>query len=253
MNEFTVDRKAFLKFLPLFGKELQDITLRIKDEEIEAAVGHMTHYLKARMPATDGDGSTVTINDVPRLITFLKASTSVSAQLSQAEAGKTLHVRCGNSKLQLPSSTYVRSQREVGLIERLVEKANEGLWTKWVSFPLNYSATINTGEFGPAVQMTKVVGDKLSCKTNFSAADGEMVIHAGKGAKAKMFVTVPLIDAEGPQDRAAKSTFGYWLPSLLDCLPPGEVKAHTGEDTVMVFRQQDNFLLIVMDQDYEED
>ena len=253
MNEFTVDRKALLKFLPLFGKELQDITLRVKAEEIEAAVGHMTHYLKSRMPATDCDGNSITVNDVPRLITFLKASTSTTARFSQVEAGKTLHVSCGNSKLQLPSSTYVRSQREVGLIERLVKEADENLWTKWVSFPLNYSATINTGEFGPAVQMTKVVGDKLSCKTNFSPADSEMVIHAGKGAKAKMFVTVPLIDAEGPQDRAAKSTFGYWLPSLLDCLPPGEVKAHTGEDTVMVFRQEDNFLLIVMDQDYEED
>ena len=100
MNEFTVDRKALLKFLPLFGKELQDITLRVKTEEIEAAVGHMTHYLKSRMPATDCDGNSITVNDVPRLITFLKASTSTTARFSQVEAGKTLHVSCGNSNDQ---------------------------------------------------------------------------------------------------------------------------------------------------------
>ena len=253
MNEFTADRKDFLRFLPMFGKDLQDITIQIHEDEIEGAVGQMTHYLKARMLIKDGSGTDITINDIPRLTTFLKATTSQDVTLVQSEVGKTLHVTGGNSKLQLPSSTYVRSQQGVGLIERLVETAKENMWTKWVSFPLNYSATVNTGELAPAVQMAKIVGDRLSCKTNFSPTDGELVIHAGKGAKAKMFVRVPLIDVEGPSDCSANSTFGYWLPTLLDCLPAGEVKVHTGKDTVMVFRQEDDFLLVVMDQDYDEE
>ena len=253
MNEFTANRKALIKFLPLFGKELDDITLRIKGDEIEGAVGHITHYIRARMPIENGIGSTVTTSDVQRLMTFLKASNDDNVTFSQSAIGKTLHISCGNSKLQMPSSTYVKSQREVGLVERLVAQSESNLWTKWVSFPLDYSASFNTGEAAPVIQMAKIVGDKLSCKTNFSVADNEMVVHAGKSVKAKMFVRVPLINAAGPKYTSAQANFGPWLPFLFDCLPAGEVDIHTGDDTVMVFKQGDDFLLVLMDQNFEED
>ena len=253
MNEFTTDRKALLKFLPLFGKELDDISFKIEDDEIEGAVGHITHYIRSRLPVENATGRTVTISDVQTVMTFLKASKDNNVTFKQSDAGKTLHINCGNSKLQLPTSTYVKSQREVGLIERIVNQSEANLWTKWVSFPLDYSASINTGDIAPAIQMAKVVGDKLSCKTDFSVSDGELVIHAGKGIKAKMFVRVPLINPAGPTAKSAKATFGYWLPILLDCLPAGEVEIHTGDDTEMVFKQGEDFLLVLMDQNFEED
>jgi hypothetical protein len=253
MNEFTTDRKQLLAFLASFGKDLEDLNIRISEDEIEAVIGQMTHYLRARLSVTDGTQGGVTISDLKRLVTFLKACSSEYATIAQAAGGKTLHVTCGNSKLQLPSSTYVRSQREVGLIERLVQKAQDGMWTKWVNFPLNYSALVATAHFAPVTQMVKVIGDKLSCRTEFSADDGELAIRAGKGTQGKMFVRIPLTDATGPNN-SANSTFGYWLPSLLTCLPEGDITIHTGEDTVMVFQQESSgFLLIVMDQDYEED
>lgn len=253
MNEFTADRKQMLTFLATFGKDLEDISIRISEHEVEAVVGQMTHYLRARLAVTDGTHGGVTISDLKRLVTFLKACGGERVTIAQAAEGKTLHVTCGNSKLQLPSSTYVRSQREVGLVERLVQKSQDGMWTKWVNFPLDHSATVTTQDFAPVTQMAKVIGDKLSCRTEFSSSDGELTIRAGKGAQGKMFVRIPLHDAKGPMN-AAHSTFGYWLPSLLTCLPQGEVSIHTGEDTVMVFRQEaSGFLLIVMDQDYEED
>ena len=253
MNECTLDRKVLLKFLAQFGKDLRDLTINIHHMQVEASVGNITHYIRNRMDAVDTDGTSITINDVPRLVSFIKASTSENATMAQSSAGKTLHVTCGNNKLQLPSSTYVASQREVGLVERLVKQSEDNMWTKWVDFPLDYSATVNTGALYPVVQMTKVIGDKLTCRMEFCPSEGEMVIHAGKKVRGTMFVRVPLIDAVGTENRTAKSAYGYWLPMLLDCLPAGEVNVHVGEDTVLVFRQDPDFLLIVMDQQYEED
>ena len=117
---------------------------------------------------------------------------------------------------------------------------------------MEYSGRINSADFLVAAQMSKVVGEKANCKTEFSVNDSEFVIRAGKGVKAKMFVRVPIIDAKGPSTTAV-SAFGYWLPDLLNCLPPGEVDIHTGKDTVFILRQEDNFLLLVLDMDYDEE
>ena len=253
MNECTLERKGFLRFLAQFGKDLMDLRLGIKGEQIEAAVGNITYYIRNRMDAADTEGVHITINDIPRLIAFLKINKADNVTLAQVAAGKTLHVTCGNSKLQLPSITYVSSQREVNLIDTLVMQSESNMWTKWVDFPLNYRATVNTGALHPVVQMHKVIGDKLTCRMEFAMSDEEMVIYAGKKVRGTMFVRIPLIDCAGPENQTAQSAYGYWLPGLLDCLPPGEVNIHTGEDTVLIFRQDPDFLLIVMDQAYEEE
>ena len=68
-----------------------------------------------------------------------------------------------------------------------------------------------------------------------------------------MFVRVPITNCESNND-TVNSAFAYWLPSLLANLPPGPLNLHTGDETVLVIEQGDTgFLLVVMDQEYEED
>ena len=252
MTECTVDRKEFLKFIPLFGKDTEDIVLRVKDDEIEATVSQLTHYLKACMAAEGCVPGKVAINDLPRLIAFLKANKDDNVTIVQGGLGKILHVAVGISTLQMPSSTYIKSQKETSIIEQLIERCQNNMWTKWERFPLEYSGRINSADFVVASHMSKVVGERANCKTDFSVNDNEFVMRAGKGVKAKMFVRVPIIDAKGPSTTAT-SAYGHWLPDLLQCLPSGEVDIHTGEDTVLILKQEDNFLLLVLDMDYEED
>ena len=252
MTECTVDRKEFLKFIPLFGKDTEDIVLRVKDDEIEATVSQMTHYLKACMAAEGCVPGKVAINDLPRLIAFLKANKDDNVTIVQGGLGKILHVAVGISTLQMPSSTYIKSQKETSIIEQLIERCQNNMWTKWERFPLEYSGRINSADFVVASHMSKVVGERANCKTDFSVNDNEFVMRAGKGVKAKMFVRVPIIDAKGPSTTGT-SAYGHWLPDLLQCLPSGEVDIHTGEDTVLILKQEDNFLLLVLDMDYEED
>jgi len=52
----------------------------------------------------------------------------------------------------------------------------------------------------------------------------------------------------------ARSAFDDWLPELLFNLPVGELDLHTGDETVLILEQvSTNFLMIVIDQEYEED
>ena len=224
----------------------------MKDDEIEATVSQMTHYLKACMAAEDCVLGKIAINDLPRLIAFLKANKDDNVTIVQGGLGKILHVAVGISTLQMPSSTYIKSQKETSIIEQLIERCQNNMWTKWERFPLEYSGRINSADFVVASHMSKVVGERANCKTDFSVNDNEFVMRAGKGVKAKMFVRVPIIDAKGPSTTAT-SAYGHWLPDLLQCLPSGEVDIHTGEDTVLILKQEDNFLLLVLDMDYEED
>ena len=254
MTQFTANRKKFIAFLTCFGKELQDIELRaVPDkDEVEAAVGTMPFYLRARVPAQNIEKGKIVINDLPKVLLFLKGCTDDNCVLLQESAGKTLFISCGNSKIHLPSSSYVRSQREVPLIEKIIKKSEENMWTSWISFPLEYSGSVNSAELKAVQQMAKVIGDKLSCKMDFYATESEILFRAGKSVKGQMFVKVPIIDAKGPPNYCT-STFGYWLPSLMDSLPAGEIDIHTGSDTVLVMKKDDSFLLVIIDQDYEED
>jgi hypothetical protein len=68
-----------------------------------------------------------------------------------------------------------------------------------------------------------------------------------------MFVRAPLIDIESP-DISARSAFDYWLPELLENLPSGELDIHTSDECVIVLKQvSTDFLMVVIDQEYEED
>ena len=254
MSQFTADRKKLVLFLKGFGKDIQDIRLKVCGgaDELEGSIGTITHYLRARIPVNDIEAGDIVINDLPKVLKFLDGSKSDTTTLLQESIGKTLYITCGNSKIHLPSSSYVRSQKDVSLLERMVAQAENNMWTSWISFPLDYTGTVNTGDLKQVKQMSKVIGDKMACKMDFYANESEILFRAGKKVQGQMFVKVPVVNAAGPPGYCT-STFGYWLPKLLETLPSGEVDIHTGADTVMIAKQDDSYLLVVMDQDYEED
>ena len=195
----------------------------------------------------------VYITDIPKLKAFL--SINKFADLSVLQSGKTatLFVRCGTSSLQLPTSSYIQSQERVGLLEKMITDSKANMWQTWSRLNLNYHAKVSAESLRPAIGFKKVLGDKYACKTEFDTEGKELVIRGGSSSTGKMFVRAPLTDIASPEI-SARSAFDRWLPELLSNLPSGELNLYTGDETVMVLEQPSTkFLMIVIDQEYEED
>ena len=80
-----------------------------------------------------------------------------------------------------------------------------------------------------------------------------LIIRGGKKATGKMFVKAPLSNIEATA-LPVRSAFDKWLPELLTNLPSGSFDLHTGDETVIILEQPStNFLMVVIDQEYEED
>jgi hypothetical protein len=252
MAKFTGDNKSLTKFLEGFGKDLQDIALRVTSDRLEAAVGKRTHYLRRRLNVKDGEEGTISISDLPKVISFLKATKVGDVIIQQMERASSLHLSCGNSKLQVPTSTYLHSQSELPLIEKLIKKSEANMWQSWDKFPMNYHGHVNGIDFDTASKFSKVITGKFTCKTEFDTS-GTFIIRAGNKVKGKMFVKLPMTNVEGGGN-SATSTFAHWLPTLLESVPEGTLLLHTGDNTILVIEQPETgYLLVIMDQDCDEE
>ena len=78
MAQFTADRKKLATFLKTFGKDIQDILLKVSGDAalLEASVGTITHFLRARLPVTDIEAGDITINDLPKVLKFIEGNKS---------------------------------------------------------------------------------------------------------------------------------------------------------------------------------
>ena len=253
MTEFTISRENFLNFLSSFGKDLSDIVVKVSSTGISAAVGQETHYISRRVDCGTGQTGNVYITDIPKVKAFLSNVKDSNLSINQSGKTATLHLRCGASSLQLPTSSYIQSQEKVGLIEKIIKDSKANMWQTWSRLKLNYHANVTAESLRPATGFKKVLGDKYSCKTEFDVQGKELVIRGGKSSTGKMFIRAPLSSIDAPEI-SARSAFARWLPELLSNLPNGELNLYTGDETVMVFEQPaTNFLMIVIDQEYEED
>jgi len=250
MVQFTVDIKKLTNFVKAFGS-LNDIVFRVKDNEIEAAVGQDTHYLRKRLSVENTENGNLPIANLTKLLAFLKATKTGNVTLNHRSKSSTVHVTSERTSLTLPTSTYLKSQSQLPLIEKLVNAGEESMWQKWAGFDLTSHGIIMGDDLQSATYFDKVVGGKFSCKLEFDAH--EMTIMAGSKVKGKMFVRAPVTDGK-VKGEASYSSFAHWLPTLLETVPPGALSIHTGEETVLVIEQPDTgYLLVVMDQEFEED
>ena len=120
MTEFTISRENFLNFLSSFGRDLSDIVVKVSSQGISAAVGQETHYISRKMDCGTSQTGNVYITDIPKLKAFLANTKTSDLSVNQSGKTATLHVRCGTSSLQLPTSSYIQSQEKVGLIGALI-------------------------------------------------------------------------------------------------------------------------------------
>jgi len=254
MASFTIGRDTFGNFLSSFGKDLSDLVIKVSSNGISSAVGQQTHYIRRQVECGTTDTGNVYITDIPKLKSFISTVKSQNLTLTQSSKTGTLHVQCDKSSLQLPTSSYIKSQELVGLIEKIIKQSEEGMWQRWTHLDLTYHAKVTAESLRPATGFKKVLGDKYSCKTEFDPQGEEFVIRGGKSATGKMFIRASLTNIAAPESHPARSAFDKWLPELLSNLPNGELNLYTGDETVLVLEQPfTNFLMVIMDQEYEED
>lgn len=253
MTDFTISHSVLKDFLGSFGKDLTDLVIDAKDGSIEAAVGQDTHYIQRSVECDINQSGRVYISDLTKFKAYLGTMKGGDLTVTQSGKAATLHVYGGTSSLQLPTSSYIQSQDKVKLIGRLIKQSQENMWQTWANNPLDYHARVSADLLKPAAKFNKVIGDKFSCKTEFDPQGQEFVIRGGNSNKGKMFVRAALSDIDSPEI-SARSAFDYWLPDLLNNVPSGELNLYTGDDTVLVLEQESsNFLMVVIDQEYEED
>ena len=94
-------------------------------------------------------------------LVFLKATKTGEVSINQMGKTSVLHVACGKSTLQLPTSSYLTTQKQLPLIERLVNEGEKNMWQKWASFSLDCHGIVNGEDFAPAAQFDKVIGGNL--------------------------------------------------------------------------------------------
>ena len=253
MVDFTVSRETFNNFLGSFGKDLGDLVIKVTTEGIVAAVGQQTHYIRRKVDCGTGQTGNIYVSDIPKLKSFIATAKSADMTINQSAKTGTLHIQGDKASLQLPTSSYIKSQEMVGLMERLIRQSEDSMWQKQANLSLDYHARVTAESLKPATGFKKVLGDKYSCKTEFDPQGQELVIRGGKSATGKMFVRAPLSGIASPEI-TARSAFDKWLPELLSNLPNGELNLYTGDETVLVLEQPStHFLMVIMDQEYEED
>lgn len=250
---FTIDKDNFNHFIGSFGKDLADIAIDADVGSISAAVGKSTHYIYRKIDCGVEKGGKVYITDIPKLKSFLSNVKSKDLEINQEGKTGTLHVRCGKSSLQLPTSSHIESQKRVSIMQKAIEQSKQSMWRMWFNSPLTHHATLNSLELKPATGFKKVLGDKYSCKTEFDSDGSEFIVRGGKSATGKMFVRATLTQLEAPAT-SARSAFDKWLPDLLSNIPNGDVEIHTANESVLIVVQPStDFIMIVIDQEYEED
>ena len=253
MAEFNISQENFKNFLTSLGKDLEDLKITVNTGSISASIGKTTHYIRRKMDCGTKQTGTVYISDLTKLRSFINAAKSSEVTVNQFSKTGTLHVSCGSSRLQLPTSSYIHSQDKVRLLETLISRAEENMWKTWSNCSLSHHAVVDSDSLKPASSFSKVLGSKYSCKTEFDPSSSEFTIRGGNSQKGKMFVKASLsnVDASG---MSARSAFDNWLPDLLNSLPKGDINVYTGDETVLILEQTDtNFLMVVIDQEYEED
>ena len=141
MTQSTINRDKFGAFLSSFGKDLADIAIAVSSESIHAAVAKSTHYIYRKTNCDTTSTGSLYISDIPKVRSFL--STDKTPELNFTQEGKTgtLHIRSGNSSLQLPTTAHIESQTKVGLMAKTIEQSRESMWRTWFNKPLTIFCT----------------------------------------------------------------------------------------------------------------
>mgnify|MGYP003150026431 FL=1 len=249
MTEVIIDRKQAYTFFSSFGRNVGDLKITFGlIGNMSATVAFMSHYFH-KEDVVEGHvkkAGTIDITELEKVCKFLKSAKSDNVTLKQLGAGKTLYVIAGSTKVQFPSSTAVVSYSKVPLIEKLIEKSIDSQWTMWHTHNLEVSGTVNVTDLLTISKMRGILNSSPIFRVIANAGESELAITAGKRHEARLFNTVSLVDADGP-NAPIESTYGAWLMESIGLLKEGPAEIHMGSNTIFVVEQGKD-LLIVVDQ-----
>ena len=248
MTKVSVSKKDLQKFLLSFGKGLLDVRLSCSGSRITAELAYASFYLRKSMvvsaAAIEEEGF-FHVADLQKLLKFVKVSKSDFIKLRQTATDKPLHAVGGGNKLQMPSTDMLESASKVPVIRNLLKQGSDSAWTTMGEIKFTAHGTVDATDLTTLGEMRTLVAKESTFRLRIHAGESEFGMVAGKAASGRLFTTLPITNAEGP-NATVQSHFGEWLPSCLEYLDDENVRVHMGDATLVVF-EQDNTLLMVID------
>ena len=250
MTEVSLDRKELLGFVTGFG-DVEDLRLEVAGTRITGQVGFSTHYLRrslvvdASCIAKEG---TIDIGDTAKFILFCKKAKAGQITLKQTGSGKLLYVNAGSMKLQLPTPDSIVSHSKTPLVQKIVAKSSDSMWTTWMTgtsreTPLEVHGEIDARDLKSVGGMKGVIGAPVF-KVMINAEEREFSVQAGKKHTPRLFFTTELRNPQGP-NATIGSTYGSWFMECVNLLDDDTATIHFGEGSVLIIEQNADLLIIV--------
>ena len=178
-----------------------------------------------------------------KAIAFLKASKQDEVTLRQTTPVKPLHIEAGGNKLQIPSTDDILSASKTVVIRKMLEACSSVGWSDFSGATLNVHANVETKDLISLAGMKGLVAADSQFKLRI-----HLGIVAGKAATGRLFTTLPVTDADGP-NATVETYFGDWLPKCLQYLDEGDARLHMGDGEPVIFEQDNTLLLIINESD----
>ena len=246
----NIGKEALTSLLHGFGPGVGDLRLDARDMSLTGTVALRTHMLHTRVSADVEDPGPIIISDLSKVLTFAKALPKDAMVKFHQLEGTPLRILSGNLDLTLPHSDYVHSNVRVGKAMALKEDSERDNWKHWAGTPLSCYGKLHTSDLMQVQTLEKIVGKNHSITTHFSIENKMLNITAGEKGSANMNLGVDLEDcSKDDGDSVARSSFGGWFPSVVNCLPPGVVELYTAHKFVLILRHMEKeHLLVILDQ-----
>ena len=247
MTKVSVSKKDLQKFLLSFGKGLSDVRILCGGSRLTAEIAYASFYLRKTLPVLKDsirEEGALHIADLQKLLKFIKAAKSDFIELRQTGTDKPLHAISGGNKLQLPSTNSLESAAKVPMIRKLLAKGDESGWETMGDIEFTAHGTIDATDLTALGEMRTLVSKESTFRMRMHAGESEFGMVAGKAASGRLFTTLPITNAEGP-NATVQSNFGEWLPSCLEYLDESSVRVHMGDSTLAVFVQANTLMMVV--------
>ena len=264
MGKLVISRKKAISILSSFGENVKDLRIRIINDISEEGYGlgnlkievgssqyYLTRFIKMELKKPSYKEGLIDISELDKTIQFIKKAKGDTVTIEQNGAGKTLHIKSGKTKLQLPSQQTIVSHSKTRLFGKIVKDAKKNMWSVWSKqqLPIELHGAVDINELKTVSSMKGVIG-LTSFKVKANAEEKEFNIQAGKAHSGKLQITVDLVDPDGPHTNI-ESFFGPWFMGCIGLLDDGPATVHLGEGTIVAFEQHTesmDTLLIIIDQ-----
>ena len=229
MTEIQLKRTEFYKFLTSFG-DVEDLRLDVAGSRITGEIGFATHYLRKSLIVDPDEIKTegkLDITDLKKVISFCKKVSGEEIIVKQNGSGKILYLRIDKTKLQIPTADIITSHSRTPMINKLLDNTISNMWSTWTkkNIPLEVHGDITIKDIQNAGKMGDITG-KHGAKVTVNAGENEFSIHLGKKHTARLFITTPVTNAQGPNNNI-ESNFGHWFGDCLKFLDNEAATFHT--------------------------